>query len=392
MFAKRLKEITDRKLEIRTSLGDDKADLKAIKEELDKLEIEERALNEKKELASRIIDGKAQENGEVRSIEKPKVEVREMDFNAMNKEDILKSAEYRSGYLKSLQGKELNEVEKRALTTASNSAGAAVPTTTFNMIIDKLRQTSVLFPKVNVTYIPGNLSLVVANAKNAASWKTEVADGSASDDTVVSVNLGGFELIKLVEISAAADAMAIDAFESYIASEIGRQLSIAIENAILNGTGTNQPTGIITGVTWDSTNSGTYPKAALDYDSLVTAITMLPTMYRQNGVFIVNSAMFANILKVKDSQGRPLFTYNPQDNVAYTILGRPLVIDDYMPTDTIIFGDPSYYYMNFSKSPEIAADRSVSFKSGKITYRGLAVADGKPALSEAFIKLTKATA
>lgn len=392
MFEKRLKEIVDRKLEIRTLLSDDKSDLKAIKEELDKLEIEERSLKEKKELAARIEDGKAEENGEVRTLEKPKVEVREMDFSTMSQEDLLKSTEYRSAYLKNLQGKNLSEIEKRALTTASNSAGAAVPTTTFNMIIDKLRQTSVLFPKINVTYIPGNLSLVVSNAKNAAAWKNEGTDGTPADDTVVSVNLGGFELIKLVEISAAADAMTLDAFESYISSEIGRQLSIAIENAILNGTGSGQPTGIITGVTWDTTNSGTYPKAGLDYDSLVNAITMLPTMYRQNGAFIANSAMFANILKVKDSQGRPLFTYNPQDNVAYTILGRPLIIDDYMPADTIIFGDPSYYYMNFSKSPEIAADRSVSFKSGKITYRGLAVADGKPALSEAFIKLTKATA
>jgi hypothetical protein len=105
MFEKRLKEITDRKLEIRTLITDDKADLKAIKDELDKLEIEERSLKEKQELVTRISDGSAEENGEVRTLEKPKVEVREMDFTTMSQEDILKSTEYRSAYLKNLQGK-----------------------------------------------------------------------------------------------------------------------------------------------------------------------------------------------------------------------------------------------------------------------------------------------
>ncbi|HEX9060406.1 MAG TPA: phage major capsid protein, partial [Clostridia bacterium] len=59
--------------------------------------------------------------------------------------------------------------------------------------------------------------------------------------------------------------------------------------------------------------------------------------------------------------------------------------------DTILFGDFSYYYLNFAKPVEIASDRSVAFKSGKITYRGLAVLDGKPALNEAFVKIYKSS-
>jgi len=76
----------------------------------------------------------------------------------------------------------------------------------------------------------------------------------------------------------------------------------------------------------------------------------------------------------------------------FNVLGYPVIINDYMPLDTIVFGDLSYYKMNFSQNPAIEADRSVSFKSGKTTYRGLAVVDGKPALSEAFVKYTRATA
>lgn len=199
-------------------------------------------------------------------------------------------------------------------------------------------------------------------------------------------------MIKLVEVSAAAQAMTIDAFESYIASEIGRQMAIAVENAILNGTGSGQPTGVLTGVTWGSNNSTTWAAgAAVSYDNLVDALALLPTMYHNNAVFVMNRQMlFGGIRKIKTTDGQPIFTYNPQDETRNAILGYPVIVDDYMPDNTILLGDFSYYYWNFSQAPQIETSREAAFRSGKITYRGLAVADGKPALAEAFVKIEEA--
>lgn len=388
MFEKRLQEIEARKLEIRQLLESDNKDinLDEFEKELRALEAEKQELERRKSIAESIQAGTVQ----------PKTITVIGQTEQRNKtiEEILESPEYRSAFLKRLQGKELTEAEKRALTTATNSAGAAVPTQTLNMIIDKMRQTSALFPRITVSYVPGNLSLVVANAKNAAAWKAEGADGTPQDDTVIEVNLAGYELIKLVEISAAAQAMTIDAFESYIASEIGRQMAIAVENAILNGTGSGQPTGILAGppagITWDANNSHSYA-TAISYDDLVDGLALLPTMYHQNAVFVMNRKMlFSGIRKIKAQDGQPIFTYNPQDRAAMTILGYPVILDDYMPDDTILLGDFSYYYMNFAKAPTIDVSREAGFKSGKVTYRGLAVADGKPALAEAFVKIYKA--
>lgn len=390
MFEKRLKEIEERKKEIRALLekeDDEKLNLEELEQEL-------RALDEEKErLEKRAQIAKGIQAGTVPANPLPKPEVRKVTFEGMERDEILSTPEYRSAYLKRLQGKPLTEVEERALTTAAGSAGAAVPTQTLNMIIDKLRQTSALFPRINVSYVPGNLSLVVADAKNAAEWKAEGSDGTPADDTVVEVNLTGYELIKLVEISAAAQAMTIDAFEAYIATEIGRQMAIAVENAILNGTGSGQPTGILTGVTWDSTNSLTWPAGnSVDYDTLVDGLALLPTMYHQNAVFVMNRSMlFSGVRKIKTQDGQPIFTYNPQDPARNSILGYPVIVDDYMPDDTILLGDFSYYYWNFSQAPQIEVSREAAFKSGKVVYRGLAVADGKPALSEAFVKLEESS-
>lgn len=381
----RLLEIEKRKQDIRSLLeGGQEVDLEALETELRTLDEEKNKIEKRATIAAGIQSGVVLGN----PIPKPAGEQR--SFEGMERDDILAAPEYRSAYLKSLQGKDLSDLEKRALTTAAGSAGTAVPTTTLNMIIDKLRQTSVLFPRVTVSYVPGNLSMVVANAKNAAAWKVEGADGVPADDTTIAVSLTGFELIKLVEISAAAQAMTIDAFEAYISSELGRQMAIAIENAILNGTGSGQPTGLFAGITWNAANSTTWPLAGMTYDALVDGLALLPTMYHNGAVFIMNrKTLFGGVRKVKGSDAQPVFAYNAQDQTAMSILGYTMILDDYVPDDTILLGDLSYYYMNFSQAPAIESSREAGFKSGKVTYRGLAVADGKPALAEAFVKLTK---
>lgn len=328
----------------------------------------------------------------------PPVQVRSQDFEKMERGELFGTPEYRSAYLKSLQGKQLSEVEQRALTTAVGSGGAAVPTTTYNLIIEKLRQTSVLFPMISDTYIPGNVVLPVANARTAAVWSDEAVEGTIGDDTIAGVSLAGYTLAKYAKISAAALAMTVDAFEAYIVDQIGQQLAIAVENAILNGLGPTpgggnkpQPTGILNGVTWDATNSKEYA-TTISYDDLVDLRALLKTPYRPLACFCMNSNMEAQLFKIKDTQARPIFTQAPQNGFEPRILNMPYRVDDYMPDDTILLCVPKYYYMNFSQNPVIESSKEAGFTSASTIYRGILIADGKPALSEAFVKLSKTIA
>lgn len=375
MLEKRLQQIQARKKEMRGLLDKDGADLKALEVELDTLNKEEKELRNKIELANQLeVEAEVVEEGEKRN----------MNYTVGSKE-------YRSAFLKELMGKKLNESEERALTSVSGSAGAAIPTQTLNMIIDKLKQTSVLFNKITVSYIAGNVSFVVADAKNAASFKAEGTDGTSKDDTVKNVTLTGHELIKLVEISAKVSAMSIDAFESYIVSEIGRQMAIAIENVILNGTSTDEPTGLLKA--GEITNTVEFTNGGMTYKDLVNMLSKLPTMYHQNAELVMPRELFFNeIIGMETNTGEPVVVQNPQAPMQFNVLGYIVNIDDYMPADTILFGDLSYYRMNFAQTPTIESDKSAGFKSGKTIYRGLAILDGKAALSEAFVKCTRAGA
>src|SRR5690606_2966841 len=111
---------------------------------------------------------------------------------------------------------------------------------------------------------------------------------------------------------------------------------------------------------------------------------------RQNAVFTMNSVMFYSYLSSqRDANGNPIFAKDISLGTPLTLMGKPIVIDDFCPDDTIVFGDPTYYFYNFSAP--IAVDRSgeAGFTKATIMYRSLAVVDGRPA-APAFIKITRA--
>ena len=294
---------------------------------------------------------------------------------------ILASPEYRSAWLNRLRQRPLTQAEERALSTATTSAGAAVPTQTAKTIVRKLEQTSVLYSRVTRTMIPGFFSVPVESATSAAAWKAENAAATASTDTLKQVSFAGYELIKLVTVSKAAQEMAMDDFENYVVDQITRKMCIAIEAAIASGSGTGEPKGIITGVTFDTdTNKVEYTTTSgITYDTMMDALALLPSAYHPNAVWLCSTKTKYNRLrKIKDNEGRPIFSEG-------TIDGKPVVPADQIPDGKIVLCDLSYYQMNTSKDIMIDISDQAGFRNAQVDYRGYAIMDGKPLLDEAFV-------
>lgn len=304
----------------------------------------------------------------------------------MDNEQLLLSNTYREGYLKRLQGKELTELENAAV-----SAQSVIPTQTMDKIIEKLEQTAVLYNRITVTNFPNKLSIPVETATADASWLAIAASSTDSADTIGAVTLGANKLIKTIEIEADIQAMSINVFESFIVNALSKKMSKAIENAIINGTATNQPTGLAKA--GEITETGTFTKDGMKYKDLMTLIGTLPTSYHSNAAITLPRVLFfSDILGMVDTAGNPVVLMDAQSPTKFNILGYPVIINDFMPTDTIIFGDFSYYHLNWAKAIEISSDKSVAFRSGSTVYRALALADGKKTMAEAFVKFTRALA
>ena len=371
---KRLQEIEARKAEIRSLLqSDNEVDLDALKTELESLSSEARSIEERKILADSIKTGKIS----VRHYE-PEEEEPE--------EDVVSSEEYRSAYFKNLMGKDLNDAEKRAMTTASNSVGAVIPTATMNKIIEKLEQAGVILPLVTTLNIPSNVKLPVEDTINDVAW---VAEGGSNDvsDKITYVELKANQLIKTFEITAHVEAMSIDAFEAFIVAQLVKKVKVAIDNGIINGTGSNnQPYGILARVTALESESST----AYTYDDIMTVLAELKSGYKQNARFVVSTkTLYNEIAKIKDDNENPIFKPETDGRFEGKLCGYPVVTYDNLADGTVIFGDFEYYYFNFVKNFEIDKDTSVGFKTGNTCYRALAIADGDVALAEAFVVMGK---
>ena len=311
------------------------------------------------------------------------VEKKEEDKKMENRTFDVGSAEYREAYLLNLQGRELTAEQRAAV-----SASAAIPTQTLNRIEAYLEESPIL-SRVDMTYIPGNVTIPVEGTNADASWVAMGTAATDSADSITSISLAAYKLIKTVEITADVEAMAIDAFETWLVGSLAAKIEKALDAAVFNGTGTNQATGICTTI---SSATGTFTKAKAKYSDLIAIIASLPSGPARNATFVMRRKLFfTDVLGIGTPSGEPICHTDLESPAKYNILGYPVILDDNVPADTMLFGDLKAYKLNIAKAPQVTSDDSVAFRSGSRVYRAMALADGKLAISSAFVKYTRAT-
>lgn len=309
-------------------------------------------------------------------------------------EDVFNSKEYRSAFYKTMLGQDLNEVETRTFNqalqetraddfnTTSNSA-AVLPTQTLNEVVSKARKEGGLLSVVRNFNLPTNIAVPIGTPSDKASWHTEGDTVAAEQVKTAKVKFAGYEIMKVFSISAAAKKMTIQAFESYLTEELSNTVLEAIADAVVNGDGNEKGTGLEQ-IDWTSQSvdlSG-------DYTDFTKAMAKLKRGYAGNAKWAMNTATLYNkVYGVVDSNKRPIFIQDAQNESIGRILGKAVVIDDHIEDDTIYLGDFEYMGVNLAEGIMVEASRESSFRSGMIDYRAMAIADCKPLVEEAFIKL-----
>lgn len=323
-------------------------------------------------------------------------------------DDVLDTPEYRSAFFKNLLGQSMSEVEKAAFDagmklsekradafTSSTDAVAVIPTQTLNEIIKKARTMGGLLAECRSFALPTKISIPVGTPSNKAAWHTEGAEVEGEKVTPTAVTFDGYEIIKIFSISAKARRMSIAAFETYLVDELTACVMECINDALINGTGTGQGTGLITGVTWDASNTVTVASGStIAYSDVVKTVALLKRGYSNGAKWVMNNATLYNAFYgMVDGNKRPIFIADPQGEKIGKLLGFEVIIDDNMPADTAILGNyGAYMGYNMPEGIAVEVSRESSFRKGLIDYRALAIADCKPIVTEAFVKLEIATA
>lgn len=320
------------------------------------------------ELEQRKRDAEALENGARGKVIDERKEKKAMEERTF----AINSVEYRDAYMKSLMGLPMDMEERTALTAAAN----VIPTETVNKIYGLLEENQ-LIGAISALHIPGYVAVPKATLVNDANWVAMGTAATDSADTIGTVALSAYKLIKTIEITADIKAMSIPAFEGWLVQKLAQKMEAAICKAILVGTGSSQPTGLIPGATAKVTSMSTLAK----FEKLMGA---LGGAYHRNAVWVMSADTFYGTVMPLATDSNGILVQNGMERV---LLGHRVIIDDNCDvtassttTKNVLFGDLNEgYVFNFGEGIAIEADGSVAFRTGSTVYRAMALCDGKPA-------------
>lgn len=378
-----------KQIEERLSSDEDisEEDIKSLEERVNQLESEKQSIVSKAEKRRETLEKiKMGEIGEV----KEKIEEKREVEKKMNEErEILNNAEYRTAFLKKLQGKKLSDEEERTMTSAAASVGAAIPTVTQNLIMKKLEQYAPLLNEIELLRVDGNVTFAVETDQTDGNIHTEGATITEDGEVLIPVSLTSYEITKYITISKTVAKMSIDAFEKWLTNMLARRIARKIIKLIISGTGTNQPTGVEKANTWGATNSVTVGKTANLTEANVTdLIALLPGAYDANAKWLMSKkTLYSDFRTLQDKSKNDIFV---KENGKFYVDGYEVMLDDSVTLHEAYLGDFKMYAGNLSEDVTVDTDKKLS--SNSFEYLGCAMFDGKPAIGEAFVKLVKATA
>ena len=168
--------------------------------------------------------------------------------------------------------------------------------------------------------------------------------------------------------------------ESYLVKRLARNFAKAEDNAFINGTGVQMPTGILNGANGAEV---AYAVDEITYDDIIRLYFSVKPEYRKNAVWLMNDKTALALRTMKDEAGN--YLWRDSDD---TILGKKVFISEFMPdmesdSKPIAFGDFSYYWI-ICRSPVSVRALSEKFALlDQIGYLAFEFIDGKLIRQEA---------
>jgi HK97 family phage major capsid protein len=266
------------------------------------------------------------------------------------------NAYLRSGDDDGLRGLTL---EGKALSTAvAADGGYLVDPQTAERIQSMLLSTSSLRSLANVVQIEAtSFDVIVDRSEVGSGWATEAAATAETATPVIErISIKLHELAAMPKASQRLlDDSAFDV-EGWLAEKIATRFIRAEAAAFINGDGVDKPKGIllptkVANASWVWGQIGYVPTgAAADFaainpaDAIINLVYALGSDYRGNAAFVMNSKTVGAVRKMKDADGRFLWSDGLAAGEPSRLMGYPVLVSEDMPdiaanAYAIAFGD-----------------------------------------------------
>ena len=250
-------------------------------------------------------------------------------------------------------------LEGKAMTTAvASDGGYLVDPQTSDTIRSMLLSTASIRQIASVVNVEAtSFEVLIDRSEIGSGWATEVAAVAESATPVIErISIRLHELSAMPKASQRLlDDAAFDV-ESWLAGKIATRFMRAESGAFVSGDGVDKPRGFLTpakvaNASWSWGSLGYVASgAAGDFpvsnaaDCIVTLVYALGADYRANGSFVMNSKTAGTIRKMKDADGRFLWSDGLAAAEPARLMGYPVLLCEDMPDIAagaypIAFGD-----------------------------------------------------
>lgn len=307
------------------------------------------------------------------------------------------SNEYRDAFWKAMRlgNVGLTPEIRNALQVGTDSEGGyTVPEEFERTLIMALDENNIFRQFAKKITTSGDRKIPTLESRGTASWIEEEAAYPESDVSFGQKMIGAHKLATQIKISEELLADSAFNMSAFIASEFGRRMGRAEEEAFFTGNGTNKPTGILgTGGAEDGVTAA--KAAAITFDEIIDLYYSLRSPYRAKAVFLTHDSTVKALRKIKDSNGQYIWQPAVTAGAPDTILGRPVYTSEFMPEmaaskKAVLFGDLSNYWIADRGAYTFKRLNELYAANGQVGFLGSKRVDGKLILSEAGKVLTMA--
>lgn len=318
-------------------------------------------------------------------------------------ENVYGSVEYRNAFMRHVLTGEAMPAEFRNANanTKTGDVAVVIPTTTMQRIVEKLEEHGQIYALVTKTNYKGGLSIPTSSAKPTASWVAEGAGSDKQKKSTGSITFSYYKLRCAISMSLEVETVSLDFFETVFVNQVTEAMIAAIDQAIIKGTGSGQPKGILKETVADGQNVDVAKTGSITYKTLWDMKKKVPSGYRNAVKWFMNYSTFCDIMALTDTAGQPIarINYGLEGGAQASILGTPVVFSDDIDayTDTVtnntvvaFLFNPADYILNTNLSMTIKQYEDNDTED-KIT-KAVMLVDGKVVDKNSLVTLTKKSA
>ena len=283
-----------------------------------------------------------------------------------------------------------------------------IPEVMLPMIREQVEQNSKLLPYVNLQSVHGTARETIMGTIPEAVWTEMCANLNELTLTFNDAEVDGYKVGGFVPVCNALLEDNDVNLVSQILFALARAIAIALDKAILYGTGTKMPMGIVTRLA-QTQAPASYPTTARTWVDLHTTNIKTITAANSTGIKLFQGLLGAfGAAKKKYGAGGKFWAMNEATHMTLVseamnfnangaivtgingtmpVIGGDIVELDFIPDNVIIAGYGELYLLAERSDIQLASSEHFMFTADKTVYKGTARYDGLPVIAEGFVAI-----